>query len=91
MIDIDKGELDKYEARGMPIDLAGNFEITEFMESLIKKNPGTGNISRWNDRAREWREKYPICPEEYKKQPDLVNPYFLMDVLSKESSEGDII
>jgi len=48
------------------------------------------DISEWFQQIVLWKEKYPICQQEYYKQED-VNPYVFVKTLSSELSKGDII
>ena len=91
IIDIDESELDKYEKRGMKVDLLINCDINEFLDEIISRNLKSNDITEWINNINRWKSKYPICPEEYFNQVDKVNPYVFMDILSKESKEGDII
>lgn len=91
VVDIDKGELDKYEKRGMKVDLAINYDVNDFLDIILEKEIKTRNYSSWINRVNEWKIKYPICKPEYFEQRDKINPYVFMDFLSRESKEGDII
>src|SRR3989338_4467099 len=91
VVDIDGGELEKYEKMGMKVDLLGNYDVTDFMGELLKKKIGTRDLSKWTGKIKEWRNKYPICPASYFIHQDKVNPYVFMDALSKGSKEGDIV
>ncbi|MBR9703971.1 thiamine pyrophosphate-binding protein [Candidatus Pacearchaeota archaeon] len=93
VVDIDSAELHK--GRGMKIDIPINYNIKDFYKVLLKKinefDFKIKEFSSWINKIRELKEKYPICPASYYEQVDKVNPYVFMDVLSKESKEGDII
>lgn len=93
IVDIDKGELDKYNSKGMSSEILANYDVGDFLDVMDKKvnRINTKDISNWIKRINEWKEKYPICLPEYSKQNRNVNPYVFMDVLSNELKEGEII
>ena len=49
------------------------------------------NRSFWKEKIKAWRKKYPIVSEEYYNKTGLVNPYVLVDIISKEATSEDII
>ena len=91
VLDVDKREL--YKGRGLKIDIDINYDINDFLENIDKKINAveTEDLSDWKNKIKKWKEKYPICPPEYFKQKNKINPYVFMDILSDESKEGDII
>lgn len=93
VIDIDRGELDKYKERGMNVDIIINSDAKDFFGEINNKLDGisTQDITEWTEKIKGWKNKYPICPPEYFEQKEKVNPYVFMDCLSEASSEGDII
>lgn len=93
VVDIDRGELDKYKSRGMDVDILIESDAGDFFDAINSKLDGIErqDIVEWVKRIREWKYKYPICPPEYFDQRGGVNPYVFMDRLSDSSSEGDII
>jgi acetolactate synthase-1/2/3 large subunit len=91
VVDIDESELMKYEQGGMKADVLVNSNLRYFLDEILSKNIKKKNISNWIEKIKKWRSKYPICPQKYYEQRDSINPYVFMDVLSKESKEGDII
>jgi len=91
VVDIDESELEKYEKRGLNVDISINTDAKIFFDIINKKEIKTRDISSWLKRIKEWREKYPICPSEYFNQPKQINPYVFLDILSDEAKEGDII
>jgi len=93
VVDIDRAELDKYEKRGMNVDILINADVKDFFDAINNKLDGINkqDITEWTERIREWENKYPICPPEYFEQKEKVNPYVFIDSLSEAASEGDII
>jgi len=48
-------------------------------------------LDDWLGHIANWRRRYPICPQEYYKQKDKVNPYIFMNILSEETANDDVI
>lgn len=90
IVDIDPSEIGKMK---MPIEVpvcadAGNF-IREFLkqsEKIIAQDR-----SSWLNRCKHWQDKYPVVLPEYWDEPEGVNNYVLVDVLSEEMSEEDLL
>ncbi len=91
VVDIDEAELKKFKARGMKVDILINSDVNDFLEEMLRRDLKTKNVSNWARRVNEWKLKYPICLPEYFEQQNEVNPYVFMDVLSRETKEGDIV
>lgn len=93
VIDIDRGELDKYEERGMNVDIIINSDAKDFFDAINNKLDGISkqDMTEWIEKIKKWENTYPICPPEYFEQKEKINPYVFMDCLSEASSEGDII
>ena len=90
MVDIDPNEIIKME---MPIDIPIRSDAKVFIKELIKQKDKIEAINRnnWLRKCKEWQAKYPIVLPEYWKQDDYVNNYVLIDVLSDEMSENDLL
>lgn len=93
VVDIDESELEKYEKRGMKVDILINSDIRDFLDVFEKNinNIKIKDISNWLEKIKEWKEKYPICLPEYYNQEEQINPYVFLDILSDEAREDDII
>ncbi|MFC1741085.1 thiamine pyrophosphate-binding protein [Nanoarchaeota archaeon] len=92
IVDIDPSELEKYGQRGMlKANLLVNCDVTAFLDKMSAETVSTKDMSGWMARVNDWKARYPICLDDYRKQKDNVNPYVFMDALSKESKEGDIV
>lgn len=88
-VDIDDAELNKNN--GMNLDLKINCDLKIFLASLNPNSIETKDLTQWKKKILEWKQKYPICPQEYYFQEDKVNPYVFMNELSKETKDGDIV
>lgn len=92
VVDIDICELKKFKKLGMKIDLMVNSDAKDFLRRLNKKIAviRKPDISVWQDRIIEWKERFPICRKEYSKEKD-VNPYVFIKTLSCQACPGDLI
>lgn len=89
MVDIDSAELHKINVRpDMPICA----DAKEFIQLLIKHKDKIIKKDRnnWFEYGNKLKKKYPIVKKEYWNQQELVNPYCLLDVISKYMSSDDI-
>jgi acetolactate synthase-1/2/3 large subunit len=90
VIDIDKNEIKK-------LDFKIDFKIIADARTVLEEIAAQlGNIkvkdrSSWKNNIKEWRKKYPIVSTQYYSKTGLVNPYMLIDVLSREATSEDII
>ncbi|MCB4790667.1 MAG: thiamine pyrophosphate-binding protein [Elusimicrobia bacterium] len=93
IVDIDPAELIKFSKHGMKVDIEINADAKDFLAAMLRKQKSikTKDLSEWLKKIKEWRHAYKACPPDYYKQKEMVNPYVFLDILSKESSNGDII
>ncbi len=87
IVDIDRAELDKYPRTGSELKVC--IDVKEFLQEI--KPDSIFWSGEWIGQILKWKEQYPICPDEYYKQKDYVNPYVFMNELSKATKDGDII
>lgn len=91
VVDVDRGELDKYKRRGLKANIIIEADAKDFFNAINDKlDIPRQDIRGWMSRIVGWKGKYPICPREYLMQEE-VNPYVFMDFLSDASSKGDIL
>ncbi len=93
VVDIDGSELEKYEQRNFPIDVLINYDVKDFFGVLDKRinDINVGDISKWKNKIKDWKSKYPICPKELFNSNKQIDPYVFLDVLSDKLREGEII
>ena len=91
IIDIDPNELNKFNRLGLKTDLLINADAKDFLRTFNQRiaEVPKNDISEWTGQISKWKNRYPICLENYYHQ-EAVNPYLLMKVLSNKSSEGDV-
>ena len=90
MVDIDPAEIQKLK---MKIDVpvyadSGDF-IREFRRQTRKIT--RKEFSEWLTTCKAWQKKYPVVLPEYWQQRQFVNDYVLIDVLSDELTENDLL
>lgn len=89
MVDVDENELHKVNVRpDLPIcSDAGEFirVILKHKDRIIKKDR-----REWFAYGNRLKEKYPIVPEAYWKQEELVNTYCLIETISRQMEPEDI-
>ena len=89
-VDIDKNELNK--RRGLKIDLKINCDLKEFFK-LSKNHFKNLKIEKpnWLNTALDWKKKYPIVLDKYRREKKYTNPYVFMEKLSKHLGKDDIV
>jgi acetolactate synthase I/II/III large subunit len=89
-VDVDPNELNKN--RGLKIDLKINSDLSNFFKEINKiNNFKIKDIEKWNIKALQWKNKYPIVSQKYREQKNFVNPYVFMEKLSKLLKNDDIL
>lgn len=91
IVDIDENELNKF---AFNIDKRIVSDATAFIAELLKQLSEDGkpaDYSEWLAKCQEWRKKYPVVLDEFRKFNGAVNPYHFIDTLSDELSEDDVI
>jgi len=89
MVDIDNAELHKINVRP---DLPICADAREFMELLLKqkdkilKKPRTD----WFAYSDRLKKKYPVIQPQYWEQTELVNPYCLLETISRYMTSDDL-
>jgi len=90
VVDIDKNEIKKLD---FPIDLKIIADAGAVLDE-IGAQMGSVKIqdrSSWKEKIKAWKKRYPIVSAEYHNKTGLVNPYVLVDVLSRAATSEDII
>lgn len=91
-VDIDINELNKFP---IPPDLAINCDAKVFLTALVYKlkseNTEFRSTDGWINKTIGWREKYPVNLPEYSEDEEYLNSFTLIDILTKEIGEGEVI
>lgn len=92
IIDIDRNELNKFDSRGMHVDLKIESDAKKLIDLMLTfpKKGRSHSIKPWLDRIEQWKRRYPICPAACYDDKD-VNPYVFIKRLSTEIPENSII
>ena len=91
MVDIDKGELDKFI---LSPDLKINFDAKEFINEMIRqlKNKSIKiDIKDWITYGKRLNEQYPVVSREYWKEKKYVNPYCFIETIGKYLEPNETI
>jgi len=90
IVDIDQNEINKLD---MHIDVPICSDAKMFIRDFIKQKNKIKPIHRtnWLRKCKEWQTKYPVILKKYWKQKNYVNNYVLIEVLSDEMSENDLL
>lgn len=85
VVDIDKEEHSKDTIK---IDDLINIDLRQFFKEFKIEDYKVDQD--WLNICKNWKDKYPVCLEEYKDCKE-VNQYYFMDVLSKNMSDNSIV
>lgn len=84
MVDIDQGEISKFQKLGR--EVRGHlFDAKDFLPMLAQQIPE--DWSAWRERIADWKRRYPPCMPEYTED----NPYCFVDRLSDMLRPDDVI
>ena len=89
VVDVDRFELDK--KRGLKIDLKVQSHIKKFIQNYLSYKKVILERDTWLLKCNKWKAKYPVISKDFFKEKKYVNPYVLMDKLSKTLNKNDII
>ena len=90
IVDIDPGEVDKFNKLGRRPHISFKADAGHFIQSLNRRQIQPSNrLQNWFEKISLWQNQFPICPEEFFSD-ELVNPYVFFHHLSDVSSEGDL-
>ena len=89
-VDIDKEELNKN--RGLKIDIKVNECLIDFFRIFnVKIKRLKITKTEWLQKSLLWKKKYPVITQEHRNQKKFVNPYCLMEKLSKHLVKNDVV
>jgi acetolactate synthase I/II/III large subunit len=93
-VDIDLHELEKHPKAP---DISIHADAKAFIEALLHRMRTSKQIAQkaatksWIKMNQEWKKKYPVNLPEYKNDPKHINSFTLVDILTRELDEGEII
>lgn len=93
IVDVDLAELNKYRQLEFDVDVSINMDLKSFFKNFLSEIGDKGNIGgreKWLSEIIGWKERYPICLSEYKKEKN-VNPYVFVKNVSKYISNNSMI
>ena len=93
-VDVDPAELEKYKDFGIschfPICMDAENFVDYLFRELEEEKVKLPVWTNWIDQVRSWRNKYPICLDEYYKESSL-NPYVFVKELSECADASDTL
>lgn len=89
VVDIDIKELEK---PGVNIDVKINSDAKMFFEEILRQVDSVkiSDFSEWVEKCSDWKKRYPVVLEDYKKE-NPINSYYFTDKLSNIATPGDMI
>lgn len=93
-VDIDINELNKFPIQP---EFSLNVDAKYFINELLKKLKTTkvekkdSKYKQWTLRIKNWIKKYPVALPDYKSEKKYLNSFTLIDILTKELEENDVI
>ncbi len=90
MIDLDRNELDKFDDRGMHIDLKMNTTMAAFFKGMKEEfQAPTIDISSWNRTIQDWRDFFKASEKSrYEKE---MSPYSILQKVNKVMPKDAIV
>ncbi len=90
LVDVDAAEIAKFD---VPIDVAVCADAADFIAEFLQQSRRLSKRDRhcWLTRGKQWQAKYPVILPEYWNAKGFVSTYVLIDVLSDELGEEDVI
>ena len=90
IVDVDPAEIRKMDMEiDVPIFSDAKAAVQEFIrqaDAVVRRER-----SAWWERCRDWKARYPVILPEYWKEREGVSTYVLVDVLSDEIGEEDLL
>ncbi len=85
MVDIDRGELEKFAGRGLQIDLPIQASLQDFFATInVAAYQPSHSLQAWLERLRAWKKNYPVesdIPEPI--PPTGIDAYASLDAISQ--------
>lgn len=89
IVDIDENEIEKMQ---MDMEIKLVSDAKDFIAGVLDSfGKITYKNDKWLEKCIELKEKYPVCLPEFFEQKEYVNSYVLLDTLSKQMSENDML
>jgi acetolactate synthase-1/2/3 large subunit len=91
IVDIDESELVKPTVRP---DLPIVADAKAFVDRLLTQMGNFrrhGEVDKWLGKCRDWKHRYPVVLDEYRKLPTQVNSYYFTEQLSERLPSGSVV
>lgn len=91
IVDIDESELTKPTVRpDLPI-VADAKAFTDRLLAQMGNFRRHGEVDKWLGKCRDWKQRYPVVLDEYRKLPNQVNSYYFIEQLSERLPSGSVV
>lgn len=92
LIDIDKAELNKFDNKGLKIDLKIHSSLKDFFSTFfsMSEHMNFNASEKWIEKIKHWKKVFPM-PEQEINTDKSVEAYRLVDELSKHTQEKESI
>ena len=90
IVDIDELEFIKYRFK---TDVKAVADVADFLNEFDAQSASCQFPvwNKWNERCGYWKEKYPVVLPEYRQMKDYVSTYVLVDKISDQLNNKDVI
>ncbi|MEJ7826676.1 MAG: thiamine pyrophosphate-binding protein [Segetibacter sp.] len=90
IVDIDELEFIKFR---FEIDVKVGADVSEFLKEFEKEvsNVTLPDLKSWHDQCLKWKTNYPVVLQEYRNKKNSLSTYVLVDEISKQLVEKDVI
>lgn len=86
-------DIDKYEhmKNTVHVDQVIIADVRNVIDKLLSPGIELGNIDGWRQKCFLWKEKYPVCRDEYYDDSEGINLYVFIEELSKYLEEDEVV
>ncbi|MFA5263744.1 MAG: thiamine pyrophosphate-binding protein [Opitutaceae bacterium] len=90
IVDVDEGQIHQHVIKP---DLAIHADAKAYLDALLVAADGQGLAwsPKWLPACRQWREKYPIIVDDFRKDRGFVNSYLFVDTLADLLPPGQAV
>lgn len=90
IVDIDELEFGKFR---FTVDVKVTADAADFLKELDQQLSAITfpDWQEWRDKCAYWKQRYPVVLPEYREKKDYVSTYVLVDEISKQLNEKDVL
>jgi acetolactate synthase-1/2/3 large subunit len=93
VVDIDIHELNKFDGRGIDIDLKIESAASDFLVAIDSIVPHLDNqrLEPWRERILHWKKEYPLLPSKFETPGKYIDAYDFVSELSNVTRENELM